>query len=123
MTRTVSKEQATEVLQRARMRAAALALQEGRVVIPLRCEHCRGTGLYEDPMAEPFAEAVDDEGRRSDRRNAHRLLVCVSCGRRTMYLTAHKLRRQEISEFIREGIDIDLPSRRNSGKRYARRMR
>lgn len=124
--RRIAEQQEVTPLQRARMLAAAVAIKEGRVVVPIRCSHCKGTGLYEDPMRETFGEVLDDETKaKVDRKTlakSHRLLICISCGQRTSLLTAHLQRREEISAFIRSGIDIGRSKRKKDAVERASRV-
>jgi hypothetical protein len=94
-------------LQRARMKAAALAIKEGRKHIPLRCAFCQSTSLAND--GDPFQLTSDYEAV------GEIILSCAACGRLTRLSTARKERKREIMAFIRAGIDLPPPS----GKRKA----
>ena len=79
----------TTPVQRARMRAAALAIATGSHVIHLTCSHCGASFLIPSP------EERD-------------VLLCQACGRRTPLDVAHDNRRKRIKEFIEVGVDVDL---------------
>jgi hypothetical protein len=84
-------------VQRARMRAAAVAIQEGRIEVPLACGWCNGHSVVRE----------QNQDTPKDPRGVH--LECLSCGKATSMETARRLRRQKIAAIIRKGIDIDLP--------------
>jgi hypothetical protein len=76
-----------------RSRAAAQAILNGQIDVPLRCGDCRSVSIVpdEDRDAEPPAER---EG-----------IKCLQCGKRTGLKMAHKLRQQEIRMIIVAGTD------------------
>lgn len=86
-------------VQRARMKAAAVAVQRGDVKIPLACGWCNSHSIVQE----------DNTDTPKDPRGRH--LECLSCGKATSIETAKRLRRQKLAAFIRKGIDIDLPGR------------
>jgi|SRR6516164_3873348 len=79
----------TSRYERARMAAAARAIQDGRIKVPLRCAHCTSASLAEGER--------DLDGQAT--------LLCLICGQRTYLKTAHAERKRKIMAIIREGLD------------------
>lgn len=73
-------------LQRARQKAAAVAVANGQKLIPIVCGSC----------GSPSIEQSERNG----------CLHCLQCSRDTPERDAHKARRVEIKRFITDGIDI-----------------
>lgn len=79
-------------VQKARMRAAAVALKTGKQKIALCCRHCHSESIYEDGIELAT-------------------YICAACGRKTPIREAHNNRRRAMQAFIRQGIDLDMDRR------------
>jgi hypothetical protein len=76
--------------QRLRSLAAAEAIKEGKIRVPLTCSWCNGEGTI------PLSDTQLGE-----------CLQCLSCGRLTTVHAAHALRKQKLKAIIISGIDIE----------------
>jgi hypothetical protein len=101
-------------IQRARMREAVRQLKEGLVKIPLACGHCNNPGVIEERQPLRVLTSYDPDALDQSPYDTVAVLRCLACGRMTSLATAHKLRRQKITAFIRRGVDVDV---RNPGRR------